>query len=747
MKFNAMNLVRWSAAGAIALACLTAPASAAVITAELAKELARRSPAEPVDVIIHLADRVNYRQFEVRNRRLRNNALVRALQNKATQSQTVLNAQLDARGASNRKALWSINAIAATLPARAIEELARLPFIDRIQYDAVVPFAVATKAAASTAAWNLNALHIPELWALGVTGSGVVVANMDTGVDPNHPDLAGKWRGGSNSWFDPYRQHAGPYDFSGHGTQTMGLMAGGAASGTAIGIAPNARWIAAKIYNDAGQGTLSQIHLAFQWLLDPDGNPATIDAPDIVNASWGLTGMAAGGCNLEFSEDINLLNAAGILVVFAGGNDGPAPASSASPANNPASFSAGAIDESFAVASQSSRGPSGCDGTVFPKLAAPGVNVVTSDLSFGGMPVYATVSGTSFAAPHVAGIMALLAGAFPAATVAEIRNALTDTALDLGGDGPDTAFGYGLANAASAYNVLAAKYGASSAPAITSTPPTAAVENGAYGYQVVATDPSGASLNYTLDTAPAGMSIQNGLVSWTPTHAQIGTVAVTVRVTNAAQQFSTQAFTIAVARANGTPVAANDSYTVSAGSTLAIAAPGVLANDTDPDGNAITATLVASPAHGALDLSADGSFRYTPTTGYAGADSFSYRASDGQALGNTATVSLTVSAGTVNKAPVAQNDSYSAPKRSFSFYAAQTFNVLSNDKDADGSINAATVAIVSAPNQGGSATVNSAGKISYIPALRYTGTETFSYRVQDNRGAWSNTAIVTVRVH
>jgi hypothetical protein len=74
-------------------------------------------------------------------------------------------------------------------------------------------------------------------------------------------------------------------------------------------------------------------------------------------------------------------------------------------------------------------------------------------------------------------------------------------------------------------------------------------------------------------------------------------------------------------------------------------------------------------------------------------------------------------------------------------------NVLSNDKDADGTINTATLAIVSGPSQGGTATVTSAGKVSYIPALRYTGTETFSYRVQDNRGAWSNTATVTVRVN
>jgi bacillopeptidase F len=169
---------------------------------------------------------------------------------------------------------------------------------------------------------------------------------------------------------------------------------------------------------------MGDIHLAFQWLLDPDGDPATLDAPDIVNASWSLTGRAPGACNREFEEDIAALKAAGIAVVFAAGNDGPNPGSSSSPGNNPGALSVGAMDSHLEMARQTSRGPSACDGSVFPALLAPGVNVRTTDLSHGDVAATTSGSGSSLAAPHVAGVLALLMQAFPAATVAELESAL-----------------------------------------------------------------------------------------------------------------------------------------------------------------------------------------------------------------------------------------------------------------------------------------------------------------------------------
>jgi hypothetical protein len=418
-----------------------------------------------------------------------------------------------------------------------------------------------------------------------------------------------------------------------------------------------------------------------------------------------------------------------------------------SPANNPSGYSVGAVDSASGIASQSSRGPSGCDGSVFPKLAAPGVDVVTSDLSFGGLPVYVTVTGTSFAAPHVAGAMALLAAAFPSASVADLEASLTDTAQDLGPVGADTSYGYGLVNVLAAHDRLAASSPAGSPPSITSSPSTSVVEGQLYSYQVSASDPDGGALAFALATAPAGMSIDaaSGMINWTPSHAQVGNNAVAARVTDATGLYATQNFSISVTRVNNPPVAGNNSYSVAAGSVLNVVAPGVLANDSDPDGDPITAVLVSAPSHGSLSLNSSGAFSYTPLPGYSGSDAFSYRATDGQLSSASASVTITVNAAP-NKPPVAANDSFTAPKRTAGSYTAQVFDVLANDQDPDGSLNVASVTITSGPNNGGTVTVNSNGTLSYVPRLRFTGTETFKYKVRDNLGALSNAATVSVSV-
>jgi len=428
---------------------------------------------EEVSVIVTLADQVSPSDFagpDMPRGRLRAR-LITALKAKAGATQGPLVAFLNGRGASRVVPLWLINGLAVTAPAEVIEELARFPEIESIRPDARIKEPPSTQGTAA-AEWNLDMVGAPQMWTAGYTGSGIVVANLDTGVDAYHQDLASRWRGGSNSWFDPNGQHATPYDRTGHGTGTMGVLVGGDAGGTAIGMAPDAQWIAVKIFNDAGTASLSAIHQGFQWVLDPDGNPATDDAADVVSNSWGFE-QSAGTCYQEFEPDLEVLKAAGIAVVFSAGNVGPYASTSVSPANNPEGYAVGAVDDTGTVADFSSRGPSACDGSIYPQVVAPGVSVTTADLTFGGVfpDSYVSVSGTSFAAPHVAGAMALLAGAHPEATVADLEQALTDTAVDLGDGGPDDETGYGLIDVVAADTWLASLPGDPPPPA--NLPPVA----------------------------------------------------------------------------------------------------------------------------------------------------------------------------------------------------------------------------------------------------------------------------------
>jgi serine protease AprX len=426
-----------------------------VITPELEAALGSLPPGEEMSVIVTLSDRANLRSFDDMPRLLRRKGIIKALKDKADLTQRPLKTFLASRRAREVKSLWLVNGLAVTAQADVIRELANLPGIEEIRPDETIRIPEMSYAPLSTSEWNISAIHAPDVWALGFTGAGVVVADMDTGVDLDHPDLGSKWRGGMNSWFDPNGEHDAPYDADGHGTGTLGVMVGGDAGGTAIGVAPGAQWIAVKIFNDKGVASMSAVHEGFQWLLDPDGNPDTDDAPDVVNNSWALDG-SLNECVTKFEADVEILRASGIAVVFSAGNSGPYFSSSLSPANYPESFAAGAVDETLSIASFSSRGPSACDSTVFPEVVAPGVHIRTADLTFGGVvpDSYATLNGTSFAAPHVAGAMALLLSASPNLTVSELEFILEESALDLGAAGEDNSYGYGLLDVSAAYQLL-----------------------------------------------------------------------------------------------------------------------------------------------------------------------------------------------------------------------------------------------------------------------------------------------------
>lgn len=467
-----LKAVAW----AMGLALLGSVAQAGEITPALERSMARKGTHADTAVILRFNNPVDVQALAEGPRQQGSQRLLLALKERAARNRAAVEPALKAQGAVKVRDLWLINAVALTVPAVAVKNLAALASVATVDLDAFVqggrsqrtpaprnapgeaqagppklwPPEPAPDYSQARPGWNLTTIHAPELWAMGHTGKGVVVASMDTGVDLEHPELRGKWRGGSNSWFDPHGEEPFPYDAMGHGTQALGLVVGG----PDLGVAPEARWIGVRLYNNDGRASMSDIHLGFQWLIDPDGDPATADAPHVVNASWALTGRAAGSCILEFNDDIRALEAAGIAVVFAAGNDGPFANTSNSPGNNPGVMSVGAIDRDLEVARQTSRGPSSCDGGVFPRVMAPGVNVRTADLSHGGQPSYTATSGSSMAAPHVTGVLALLAGAFPTASVAELETAVVRGARALSGKGPNGGAGYSQVDALASFKAL-----------------------------------------------------------------------------------------------------------------------------------------------------------------------------------------------------------------------------------------------------------------------------------------------------
>lgn len=447
--------------GLLSVPALWSPAMAGEVSPGLHKVL-KAAEAEAAGAEVAVPVIISYRsesdpfalrkRLRTEERRFRRSAVPRTLQAETRDAGRDLRAMVEAIGGRNIRDLWIASSVSAELTPAMIAEVLQQPDVIQVRQDAMTASPFPMAGAPGAPEWNISMVGAPELWNLGYLGGSVVVATLDTGADALHPELAPSFRGGDNSWYDPYGEHATPYDRTGHGTQVLGLIVAGEGSGASLGVAPQARWIAAKIYDDAGNGTESAVHAAFQWLLDPDGDPLTDDAPDVVNSSWGITD--AGVCNTEFLPDIEALKAADIAVVFSVGNSGPAPTTGESPGNNPGVLSVGAVDSLSEVAAFSSRGPSSCDDGLMPRLVAPGDSVQTTDLSFGGMTNYVTVSGTSFAAPHVAGVLALLRDAVPPASVDELESVLFASAVDLGTPGPDQDSGYGLVAALAALNLL-----------------------------------------------------------------------------------------------------------------------------------------------------------------------------------------------------------------------------------------------------------------------------------------------------
>jgi len=286
----------------------------------------------------------------------------------------------------------------------------------------------------SKVSWGLDRLRVPKLWGQGLSGKGILVGHLDTGVDGAHPALKGaiKRFAEFDLQGDPV-PNAKPHDSGEHGTHTAGTIAGRAVGKTAFGVAPGAQLASAMVIEFGD--VIARVLAGMNWAVSLEVR--------ILSMSLGLRGYSE-----DFLPLTQILRARNILPVFAAGNEGPG--LTRSPGNYAEALSVGAVDSNDAVASFSSSARfSRPNDPIVPDLVAPGVDVVSSVPNNG----YAQMSGTSMATPHVAGLAALLMEAKPSASADEIEQAIFKSCALSDGMSPDRA-GRGIPSGTTALQLL-----------------------------------------------------------------------------------------------------------------------------------------------------------------------------------------------------------------------------------------------------------------------------------------------------
>ncbi|MCD8510594.1 MAG: S8 family serine peptidase [Bacillus sp. (in: Bacteria)] len=398
-------------------------------------------------------------------------AIVNALQQTADTSQAQAIQFLEAAKADGKvksyQSFFIQNIISVTATKDVVEKLSYLPEVAEITLNEIIPavFPERTDEPAMITddgvEWNINQVQAPDAWnEFGITGQGVVVGVIDTGVQWNHPALKENFRGynpdnpdspdPTGNWFDGISSSTLPQDTHGHGTHVTGTVMGQDPSGdNKIGVAPDAQWIAARACSAAGCPQ-DALLASGQYMLAPNGDASL--APDIVQNSWG----GQPGINEWYRPTVQAWRDAGMLPVFSAGNSGPGSQTVTPPANYPEAYAVAATDINNNVASFSSRGPANYSGDQKPNISAPGVNI-RSSVPGGGYE--GGWNGTSMASPHISGVAALLLSIDASLTPDELEQIMDDTATPLTDsqytDVPNDGYGVGLVNAYEAVAMIA----------------------------------------------------------------------------------------------------------------------------------------------------------------------------------------------------------------------------------------------------------------------------------------------------
>jgi subtilisin len=258
--------------------------------------------------------------------------------------------------------------------------------------------------------WGLELLQVKQLWDTGLTGQGVLVGHLDTGVDGTHPAITSAIA--HYAVFDDLGQEAIPApdparDSGEHGTHTAGTIAGRSVGGKHVGVAPDARLVSGTVIE--GGNTVARVLGGMDWVI--------ANGARVLSMSLGIRGYVD-----SWLEVTRALRAQRVLPVFAAGNEGAG--TSRSPGNYAEAFSIGAINRELQIADFSSSQEFARDeNPSVPDVVAPGVDVLSAKPGGG----WQLMSGTSMATPHIAGLAALLFGAKPEATIDEVENSITQS--------------------------------------------------------------------------------------------------------------------------------------------------------------------------------------------------------------------------------------------------------------------------------------------------------------------------------
>lgn len=289
-------------------------------------------------------------------------------------------------------------------------------------YSATVETDIPVKIAADSIDWGIARIGADKVWESN-NGQGVKVAIIDTGVQIDHPDLSANILSG----YDFVNEDSNATDDNGHGTHVAGIVAATLNQAGTVGASPAGKILPVKVLNNQGYGYLSDVVEGIYFAAD--------NGARVINMSLSTS-----------TDSVTLRNAVtyaankGVLLVAAAGNDSGAPC--AYP---------GAYSSVVCVVATDSKNQLASFSNLGGELAAPGVSNYSTFIGSS----YRYLSGTSMASPHVAGSAALLMGACPTCTTTEIRETLRNTAVDLGDQGKDILFGYGLVDVLSAVNSLA----------------------------------------------------------------------------------------------------------------------------------------------------------------------------------------------------------------------------------------------------------------------------------------------------